>query len=90
MLEGDARGFKYRKRDISGSGLVNSLQIVFKAGAAGKAKIGVIEKGGPVPALPLAQPARVQLVNGMGTCWEATYGAPARKNTSGEFKDKAD
>ncbi len=85
-----SHGFKYRKRDISGSGLVNSLQLVLKEGTAGKAKIVVTEKGGPVPALPLSQPARVQLVNAAGTCWEATYGAPATKNAPGQFKDKAD
>ncbi len=83
-------GFKYRKRDISGSGLVNSLQIVLKSGAAGKAKIGVIEKGTPVPALPLAQPARVQLVNGAGTCWESSFNAPAGRNDPSQFKDKND
>ena len=83
-------GFKYRKRDLAGSGLVNSLQVVLKAGAAGKAKIGVIEKGGPVPTLPLAQPARVQLVNGAGICWEAGYGAPALRSDASQFKDKND
>jgi hypothetical protein len=55
-----------------------------------KAKIGVIGKGGPVPALPLAQPARVQLVNGAGTCWESSFGAPAQQNDAAHFKDKSD
>ncbi|MEO6028203.1 MAG: hypothetical protein ABIR79_15170 [Candidatus Binatia bacterium] len=39
------RGFKYRKRDISGSGLVNTLQITLKEGAAGKALGGRNRKG---------------------------------------------
>jgi hypothetical protein len=84
------RGYKFRKRDISGSGLVSSLQIVLKEGSAGKAKIGVIEKGSTIPTLPLVQPARVQLVNGVGICWEADYAAPATKNDANQFKDKAD
>ncbi|MBY0397868.1 MAG: hypothetical protein K2X91_15555, partial [Thermoleophilia bacterium] len=83
-------GFKYRRRDISGSGLASSLQVILKAGAAGKAKIGVVEKGGPVPALPLAEPARVQLVNGAGACWEAGYASPALRNDASQFKDKND
>ena len=80
-------GYKYRDREPS-----TMLQVVLKEGAAGKAKIGVVGKGGnpALPALPLAQPARVQLVNGDGTCWEATYGAPASRNDGTAFKDKAD
>jgi hypothetical protein len=85
-----ATGFKYRKRDVSGPGLVSSLQIALQAGADGKAKIGVTEKGGSVPVLPLAQPARVQLVNGAGACWESSFGAPAQKNDPAQFKDKND
>ncbi len=50
-------GFKYRRRDISGSGLASSLQIVLKAGDAGKARIGVIEKGATA-ADPPARAAR--------------------------------
>ena len=83
-------GFKYRRRDISGSGLVSSLQIVLKAGDTGKARIGVIEKGATPPTLPLTPPARVQLVNGAGTCWESSFSAPAAKNGAGQFKDKND
>jgi len=85
-----AVGFKYRERDASPPG---SLQIFLKAGAAGKAAIGVVGKGGvnPVlPPLPLAQPVTVQLVNGAGTCWQATYSTPARVNDGSTFKDKSD
>jgi hypothetical protein len=80
-----ATGFKYRKR-----GAASSLQIALKSGADGKAKIGVIEKGTPGPALPLGQPARVQLVNGAGACWESSFSAPAQKNDASQFKDKND
>src|SRR4029077_15281017 len=84
-------GFKYRKRDVTPSGLRNSLQIALKAGAAGKAKIGVTGRGGVTPALPLLpllQPATVQLVNDAGTCWGATYSAPALIDDGTTFKDK--
>lgn len=86
------RGYKFRQRDVSGAGLKNSLQIVLNEGAAGSAKILVKGNGGtpPIPALPIAQPVRVQLVNGAGTCWEATYSAPAVQNEADRFKDKAD
>jgi hypothetical protein len=42
------------------------------------------------PALPMAQPVVVQLRNGDGLCWEATFGAPATRNDAGQFKDKSD
>jgi hypothetical protein len=44
-------------------------------------------------ATPLAQPVTAQLHNSSGACWQATYSAPAIKNTGGrwpEFIDKAD
>jgi hypothetical protein len=85
-----AIGFKYREREAAPLG---SLQILLKAGAAGKAAIGVVGKGAanpPLPPLPLAQPVTVQLVNGAGSCWQATYSAPARVNDATTFKDKSD
>ena len=43
-----------------------------------------------IPALPLTTPVRVQLVRtGSPVCWEATYSAPT-KNDSTEFKGKSD
>jgi hypothetical protein len=86
------RGFRYRKSEVSGTGLRHSLQISLAEGATGKARIGVTGRGGENPALPplpLAQPVTAQLVNGAGVCWEATYGAPAT-NRPGLFRDRAD
>ena len=77
-------GFKYRSRELT---------IVLKEGIAGHAKIGVTGKGGtnpPLPALPLPQPATVQVVNDDGICWESTFSAPANVNDGVKFKDKAD
>ena len=86
-------GFKYRDREVGPGGLMNSFQLVLKAGVAGQAKIGAVGKGQTpsVPSLPLAQPVTVQLVNSDGAaCWEAMYSAPALANDSAGFKDKAD
>jgi len=86
-------GFKYRGRDVTPAGLRNSLQLVLKAGATGKAKIALTGKGGinpALPPLPLAEPATVQLVNDAGVCWEDTYSAPALLNDGATFKDKGD
>src|ERR1700752_1012180 len=86
------RGYKFRRRDISGSGLKNSLQIILKEGAEGKASIAVKGKGGSadIPTLPLTQPVTVQLLNGGGACWVARYSAPALRNDTSQFKDKGD
>jgi len=36
------------------------------------------------------QPVRVQLVNGEGECWEASYQVPAAKNGAGTFVDRGE
>jgi hypothetical protein len=90
----NARGFKYKDKDLTPLGLQT---IILKEGLeAGTAKILVKGKGVnlDMPAsFPLVQPVTVQLKNSSGVCWEATYTAPALKNTAGppgQFKDKAD
>jgi hypothetical protein len=87
-------GFTYTNLDLTPFGL---QRIVLKAGLTpGAAKITVHGKGTDLamPAsFPLVQPVVVQLKNSSGTCWEATYDAPAAKDTAGppgQFKDKAD
>ena len=63
-----------------------------KEGPDGKAKI--LARGtGPtidLSPLPAAQPVTVQIKNNAGKCWEATYSAPARRNTTEKFLDKND
>lgn len=87
-------GFVYADTDLTPLGI---KKIVLKSGVAGgTAKITVQGKGVnlDMPAtFPLAQPVTVQLKNASGLCWEATFGAPASKNTVGPpgwFKDKGD
>jgi hypothetical protein len=88
-------GFVFKDKDLKYGGIA---QLTLKAGAAGKASVVAKAKGAnvPVPALTAAglfaqDPAVVvQLKNSDGVCWEATYGAPATKNDSTQFKDKSD
>ena len=82
-------GFSYKDKDLTPDGIA---QLTLKAGTTGKAKIQVKGSGVnlPMPTLPLGLPVRVQLKNSDGTCWEASFGAPAVKNDAGQYKDKAD
>ena len=85
----NGRGFRYVDRDGTPDGIA---QLTLKSGAAGKAQIQVKGKGAllPDPVLPVSDlPVRVQLVNGAGQCWEATYGTTLR-NDSQQLKAKAD
>jgi acyl-homoserine lactone acylase PvdQ len=81
-------GFKYGDRDLTPDGL---QRITLVAGPSGVARIVVKGKGAllDIPTLPLLPlPARVQLVNGDGVCWEADYSIPIR-NQSDQFKAKS-
>lgn len=85
------KGFKYKDPSAGNAGISGLL---LKFGESGKAKI--VAKGKDanldMPALPLAQDQHVivQLKNSLGTCWEARYGATAKKNDGEQFKDKSD
>ena len=82
-------GFKYKDKTGIPDGLTG---LKLKAGAAGKAKIGVKGKGAnlPVPMLPLTTPLRVQLKRAdTGGCWDATYSS-AIINTASKLKAKSD
>lgn len=84
-------GFRYKDRSAAAEGV---RQLVLKAGSAGRSKIQLRAQGTALalPSLPLVQgpAATVQLRASTGACWEATYGAPARRNDGAEFKDRAD
>ncbi len=85
-------GFRYRDPNAANDGI---RQIVLKAGAAGRGKIQIRGQGDKLalPRLPFAQASTVtvQLRNdGSPSCWGATYGAPARRNQSDQFKDRGD
>jgi len=67
-------------------------RIRFGAGADGEARIQFRARGAnlPMTPLPLVTPVTVQLHGlGDGQCWTASYGAPAR-NDSSKFKAKPD
>jgi hypothetical protein len=87
----NARGFRYKDRDATPSGITS---LTLKEGADGAAQIGL--KGGglglAMPVLPFVQAPRVtvQLKNDRGGCWEASFGAPATKTSGVEFRDKSD
>jgi uncharacterized delta-60 repeat protein len=82
--------FKYRDKARAADGLD---RIALVPGPDNKAKITLKGKGAdlPLPALPLAgTPAvRVQLKNGVGECWEASYSTPIR-NSATLFKARSD
>lgn len=83
-------GFRYVNKNVAGGG---SLQLQLKEGVDGKARIQAKGKGAhlDVPVLAgLTPPVRVQLANTLGNCWEAVFSAPALRQTSTEFKDRAD
>jgi len=81
-------GFKYVDKDLTPSGV---QKLLLKAGLAGKSSI-VLKGAGTAldtPALPIsALPARAQLVNGDGVCWEAQYGTTLRDQAD-RFKAKS-
>ena len=83
-------GFRYARKDMTPNGLTG---IELRSGAAGKARIVLKGKGEPLtlPALPIASlPLTVQLANGIGTCWSASFENDVRQNDAGAFKAKSD
>ena len=44
----------------------------------------------PGPLTSITQPVTVQMQSSTGVCWEANYSAPPKKQTTDQFKDKAD
>jgi len=85
-----SQGFRYAQKSALPNGLTS---IDLKSGAAGKARIVVKGKGTPLdlPALPIASlPLTLQLSNGAGRCWAATFANDVRDNDADAFKAKSD
>jgi hypothetical protein len=84
----------YRSRDRrpTGGGPRSSVRLSLRPGIAGKTRIVLQGRGVhlDLEPLPAAQPIRVQLKNGEGICWEATYSTPAKRNDPARFQDKSD
>jgi hypothetical protein len=85
------QGFRYSDGAGASDGIVF---IALKQGLDGRAQIAVKGYGDALdmPVLPLDQDPTVimQLKNDLGTCWEASFAAPASRNTQIEFRDKSD
>ncbi|MFQ5666423.1 MAG: choice-of-anchor Q domain-containing protein [Candidatus Binatia bacterium] len=85
-----ATGTGYRYRDRSGAAAgVRSL--LLQAAESGRAKVVLRAKGSavPLPTLQLTPPVTVQLRNGAGACWGATYTTP-RTNQADRFDARSD
>lgn len=85
-----SHGFRYLQKSATPNGLTS---IDLKSGAAGKARIVLKGKGGALalPALPIAPvPLTMQLSNGAGQCWAATFQNDVRDNATDTFKAKSD
>jgi hypothetical protein len=83
----------YKSRDRQPNGKPrSSVRLKLRAGAAGQAKIQVQGRGAHLglASLPAAQPVTVQLKQSDGTCWEAVYSAPAQRDDTTQFRDRAD
>jgi len=85
-----AKGFNYKSRTATPDG-IKTMKVV--PGIDGKAQIGVVAGGEPLPmpVLPLSVDGHVtaQVVNDLGECWGATFSLPSRNDTF-QFKAKAD
>jgi hypothetical protein len=90
------RGFTYKGRGANADGVDT---VILREGLLGHAKLLVKAKGAALSLPPPVDagrqfeqnPAlRVQLVNSVGACWEASFAVPALRNAPGTFKDKSD
>jgi hypothetical protein len=83
-------GFRYLQKALAPNGL---QRVDVRSGADGKARILVKGRGVllSLPSLPVATlPLTVQVANGNGRCWSATYAANIRTNQPGAFKAHSD
>lgn len=86
-----AHGFRYTDPGGSQDG-VTSVEL--RAGSDRKAAVTFRARGTALdlPSAPFTPTSQVlvQLVNDAGTCWEASFSAPASKNVHGQFRDRSD
>ena len=83
-------GFRYASKSGAPHGVVG---LDVRAGANGKARVGVKARGAvlALPTLPIgALPLTVQLGNDAGTCWSARYEHRVRTSDADGFKAKSD
>jgi endo-1,4-beta-D-glucanase Y len=85
-----SRGFRFARKDGTPNG-VTSLDL--KSGADGKARIVLKAKGSllALPVLPIGSlPLGVQLSNGLGECWDATFLNDVRDDSGDAFKARSE
>ena len=83
-------GYRFTQKELLPNGVAS---IDLKSGTAGKARITLKGKGIPLelPTLPIAPlPVTVQLTNGVGVCWSASYQTDVRTNDDESFKANSD
>ena len=86
----NGKGFRYRDLDSTPDGIT---RLVLRRLPSHLADLVVKARGTNIRSrtMPLTLPVRAQLVRSDGpSCWEATYSAPALKNTLDSYKDKND
>ena len=85
------KGFTYRNKLRTPDGVAT---LMLRAGANGKARIALAGKGVPLlmpSSLPgMTSPVTVQLISTDGTCFDAVYSAPFKKQKPKQFRDVAD
>jgi hypothetical protein len=79
------KGYRYKSK----SGEPNGITSLHLKSGADKAKVSLKGKNFTLP-LPLLQipSALVEVSNAAGSCWQAIYGSPAKKNDEKGFEDK--
>jgi hypothetical protein len=82
------RGFRFK----APRGTEGLTKLKLAGGPDGKASVQAQGKRVQLPMLPVSQSDAfvVQLVNGAGACWSASYGPEASKNTAGKLSAKGE
>lgn len=84
------RGFRFRSESAPG-GMRKGVLRTNPSRTRAQMKLFGGGAGLSLPAMPLAQPVLAQLIKSDGPdCWQASYSAPAARNTSDRFVDSAD
>lgn len=86
------KGYRYKDSAAATEGVSEITIKPDDSKPKSKATVRLKGSGFAVPVLPLAQDGLVvaQLVNGVGTCWEGRFAAPAKTATANRFEDRVE